>query len=244
MNTAVDPLAPLLVLVPAYNEAASLAAVVADVRTHLPAADILIIDDASTDETVSLLPRLGVKWMRLSDRLGPGAAVRAGLRFALSLGYRTIVRVDGDGQHPASAICELLEPLRQGTTDVVIGSRYLAGASDRVPVVRRTLHILLGHVLSVITGRRVTDPTSGLWAFGPRAVRLLAEHHPSGYPEPELLLFLSRNGVEVAEVPVRMLPRLAGRTSLTPPRTGAAMARLLLLLVIVPLRDAVGGRDD
>jgi hypothetical protein len=113
-----------------------------------------------------------------------------------------------------------------------------------VPWRRRVGHRTLGVVLSMLTGQRVTDPTSGLWAFGPHALRLLAEHHPSGYPEPELVLFLSRNAMRVLELPVTMRSRIAGRSSLTAQRTGAAMARLLLLLVVVPLRSAIGGSDD
>ena len=98
-------------------------------------------------------------------------------------------------------------------------------------------------VLTVLTGRRVTDPTSGLWAFGPKAVSMLADHHPSGYPEPELRLFLSRNRLRAMEIPVTTRARPAGQTSLTARRTSAAMARLLLHLVVVPLRGAVRERS-
>jgi hypothetical protein len=82
----------------------------------------------------------------------------------------------------------------------------------------------------------VTDPTSGLWAFGPRAVRLLARHHPTGYAEPELRLLVSRNGLRVDEVPIAVRERRAGHTSITAARAGIALARTLLALVIVPLR--------
>ena len=92
--------------------------------------------------------------------------------------------------------------------------------------------------LSVVTGRRVTDPTSGSWAFGARALDLLRRTHPTGYPEPELFLLLNRNGLGVEEVPIRVRPRLAGKTSLTWARTGQAFARTLLAMVIVPLRRA------
>jgi hypothetical protein len=98
-------------------------------------------------------------------------------------------------------------------------------------------------VLTMLTRRRVTDPTSGLWAFGPQALAVPADHHPSGYPEPELRLFLSRNGLRAIEVPVRMHERPAGQTSLTASRTSAAVARLLVRLVVVPLRAAVRPRS-
>jgi len=137
--------------------------------------------------------------------------------------------------------------LLQRHADVVLGSRYIdprsaaadrsllgqAGGSERLP-----LRLLAG-CLSALTGKQVTDPTSGFCAFGPRAIQLLAEHHPTGYPEPELRLFLSRNRLRVSEVAVLARPRLAGRTSLTPVRMVGAGARVLLALVIEPLRAAV-----
>jgi hypothetical protein len=104
---------------------------------------------------------------------------------------------------------------------------------------RRAGQYLLAPLLSLVVGRRVTDPTSGFWAFGPRAVRLLSEHHPTGYPEPELLLLLSRNGLRVVEVPIEMRERSGGRSSLTIRRAGVALARVLLAVVIVPLRARV-----
>jgi glycosyltransferase involved in cell wall biosynthesis len=233
-----------LLIIPAYNEAASLPAVVAEIQARQPRLDLLIIDDGSTDATPTLLPRLGVRWVRLSLRLGTGAAVRTGLRYAVARGFDTVVRLDGDGQHPAQAIDRLLAPIRSNEADAVVGSRYIDGLEGHRNVVRRASQSLLGRILSVLTAQEVTDPTSGLWAFGPAALRVLVDHHPSGYPEPELLLFLGRNGLRVTEVGVEMRDRYAGRSSLTPPRTGAALARLLLLLVVVPLRAAVGSRRD
>ena len=231
--------ADFIALIPAYNEAASLPAVVDELRRSAPASDILVVDDASSDETAAVLERLGVRRLRLRQRLGVGGAVRAGLRYARRLGHDIVVRVDGDGQHDASDIPLLLEPIRAGRADVTRGSRYRAGGNGEPSRVRRTSLGLLARCLSFVTKQPVTDPTSGFWAFGPRAVRFLAAHHPSGYPEPELHLLLSRNGLRVEEVPIRMRGRLGGRTSLTPLRTGHLLARTLLALVVVPLRSAV-----
>jgi hypothetical protein len=234
----------VLILIPAYNEAASLPAIVQEVRTHAPAADILVVDDGSEDGTTAAIENLGVYWVRLSQRLGTGAAVRTGLRYARARGYDAVVRLDGDGQHPAALIAPLLEPIASGRADVVIGSRY---RTQRRPpstsFVRRLMHYLLGRILTHTTGRLVTDATSGLWAFGGHTLMLLADHHPSGYPEPELVLFLNRNGLRVVEIPVEMRERLAGRSSLTLRRTGTALARLLIHLVVVPLRSTVKARS-
>src|SRR6478609_5336254 len=101
----------LLVLIPAYNEAASLPSVLAEVRALVPGADILVIDDGSSDGTFRLVDRLGVRVLRIHERIGVGGAVRTGLRYAGRLGYSRVVRVDGDGQHPPAEIDALVAPL-------------------------------------------------------------------------------------------------------------------------------------
>ena len=231
----------LLAVVPAYNERANLSRVVADLSRVMPQRDILIVNDGSTDETADLLPSLGVQWLTLSQRLGVGGAVRTGIRHAQRRGYNCVVRIDGDAQHRACDIGRLLAPVAAGRTDVTLGSRFLRRGSDSLGV-RRLTQALLAVCLSFVTRRRVTDPTSGFWLFGPKALRLLAGHHPAGYAEPELLLFLGRNGLRVSEVPIRMRPRTAGRTSLTAARTALAFARTVLAFVVVPFRQLVEGQ--
>jgi hypothetical protein len=224
-----------LCIIPAYNEAANLGAVVAELRSLRPGLDILIVDDGSTDRTMAIVPMLGVRWLQLTDRLGIGSAMRAGLRYALRQGYDTVIRIDGDGQHRAGDIDALLTSVSASHADIAIGTRYHEGGALRKPRVISAL----AKLLSARTGRRVTDPTSGFYAVGPRAIRILAEHHPTGYPEPELRLFLRRNALSVVEVGVRPRARLTGRTSLTTGRLAGAAARVLLALVIVPLRRPV-----
>jgi glycosyltransferase involved in cell wall biosynthesis len=231
----------LLAVVPAYNERANLLRVVADLSRVIPRRDILIVNDGSTDGTPDLLPSLGVRWLTLSQRLGVGGAVQAGIRYAQRGGYTCVVRIDGDAQHRACDIARLLAPVASGRVDVALGSRFLRRRAE-APRFRRWTQALLAMCLSIVTRRRVTDPTSGFWLFGPKALRLLSGHHPAGYAEPELLLFLGRNGLCVSEVPIRMRPRTAGRTSLTAARTVLAFARTALAFVVVPFRQLVDGQ--
>jgi hypothetical protein len=229
----------LLVLIPAFNEADSLPLVIDDVRRNLGGADVLVINDASTDSTADLLPRLGTGWLTLPHRLGIGGALRAGMRYARRRGYDAVARMDGDGQHRACDVARLLAVVRHGCADAALGSRYLARPRTR-PGARVTQRALAA-CLSVMTGERVTDPTSGLWVFGPRAVHLLGRHHPDGYPEPELRLLLHRHGLRVRERAIASRQRHAGRTSLTPRRAVVAFARTLLALMVVPLRRTPEG---
>ena len=229
----------ILGLIPVHNEAATLAGVVADVRASHPDLDVLVVDDGSTDETPEVIDGLGVRWLRLPERMGVGNAMRAGLRYAARRGYDAAVRLDGDGQHRACDIRRLLTPLFDGRADVVLGSRYTTSHAE-TSIATRMAQRALSLCLTALTGRVVTDATSGFCALGPRAVRLLAEHHPTGYPEPELRLFLERNDLRVVEVPIQARSRQGGRTSLTPFRMTTASARFLLAMIIVPFRSGVG----
>jgi glycosyltransferase involved in cell wall biosynthesis len=223
-----------LTLIPAHNEAGNLPAVIDEIREQCRDLDILVVDDGSTDGTTRVLDQLGVRRLGWPLRRGVGCAVRAGLRYGARLGFEVVVRLDADGQHDAADIERLLTRLAQDDVDAVLGSRYVE-TYPGPKVLKRTL----AAVVSAVTRRRITDATSGFWALGPRAVALLAEHHPRGYPEPELHLFLSRNGLRVAEVPVCSRARLSGRSSLTLVRLLAAGARVLLAVIIVPLRQRV-----
>ena len=228
----------MLAVVPAYNEVENLNRVVGELRRLAPGIDVLVVNDGSTDATGDVLPQLGVRWLTMAARVGVGGAVRAGLRYALRNGYSYVVRIDGDGQHRTSDIRRLLEPVVTDRLDVVIGSRFLARRRRRLTVLRGA-QALLAVCLTAATKRRITDPTSGFYLFGPRALRLLAHHHPTGYAEPELLLLLHRNGLRAGEVPIRIRPRLKGRTSLTPLRALVAVGRTLVALFVAPARRAV-----
>jgi glycosyltransferase involved in cell wall biosynthesis len=200
---------------------------------------MLVVDDGSSDSTPRLLTRLGVRRLRLPQHLGLGSAMRAGLRYASWLGYRHVVRLDGDGQHDPAQIQRLIAPIRRGECDAVRGSRYLEVSGYRSPAWRRVGQRALASVLSRLTRHRVTDPTSGFWAFGPRAVELLADHHPTDYPEPELSLLLHRNRLATSEVGVAMRARRSGSSSFTIARGLVAAGRVALAVIVVPWRAPI-----
>jgi hypothetical protein len=229
LRPASAPPRDVVVIIPAYNEAPNLPHVVDELRRACPDVRPIVVDDGSEDETPRVLQGMRVDHLRLGARLGVGGAVRAGLRYARILGCEYAVRIDGDGQHRPSDVQRVLTPVLAGAADLAVGAR-------RSGTLVRPLHAALAACLTIMTRTRVTDPTSG-----PRAVRLLAVHHPTGYAEPELRLLAARNGLRVCEVPIVVRRRLAGRTSLTAPRAGLALARTLLALIVVPLRAAVEG---
>jgi|SRR5579883_1624205 len=230
----------LLFIVPAYNEAASLPGVVADLRAHYPTADIVVVNDGSTDDTAAVARRLGVHLLDLPYNLGIGGAVQTGLLFAERGGYDVAVQFDGDGQHRADEVCILLDALAVTGADVVIGSRFLQRTPYRGQPARRLGIAVLRAVISLLLGQRITDSTSGFRAFNRAAIRFLARRYPQDYPEPESVVTLCREGFRLYEAPVRMRERQAGRSSITPLRSAYYMAKVLLAVAIGASRGPEG----
>jgi len=202
-----------VVIIPAYNEAGSIAGVVEDVKRAVPDFDVVVVDDGSTDATASVVPEWATV-ISLPFNLGIGAAMQTGYRFAAEHGYDVAVQVDGDGQHPASEIVGLVETLREGDADMVIGSRFLEAGRYRQTAARAVGSRLLLLLLRILTGRTYTDCTSGFRAANRRVIRVFSHWYPDDYPEPEVVLLLHRSGFRVAETSVRMHQRVNGRSSI------------------------------
>jgi glycosyltransferase involved in cell wall biosynthesis len=206
----------VLIIVPAYNEAESIGVVIDNVRTHAPWADVVVVNDGSSDATACIAEARGTFVLNLPYNLGIGGAVQTGYKFAEEQGYDVAIQVDGDGQHPAESIPELLTRLQTGQADMIIGSRFVSERSDyRVPFARLVGIKILSAVISLLSRRPVTDPTSGFRAANRDVIRLLARMYPRDYPEPEAIVLLHREGYVVAEVAVKMNPRSGGTSSIS-----------------------------
>jgi len=204
----------LLVIIPAFNEEESLPLVVAEARQHLPFADLLVIDDGSTDHTAEVANKLGVELLVNSRNQGIGYTVQRGWRWALEYGYEVAMQVDGDGQHDTAYAGRLLEAIAAGA-DLVIGSRFLNGIGYEIPKLRRRAMRLVASWISRMAGQSIADCTSGFRAAGPRTIRLFADRYAQDYPEPVGLVTACKAGLRVVEVPVNMRERQAGRSSIT-----------------------------
>jgi glycosyltransferase involved in cell wall biosynthesis len=226
----------VLVVVPAYNEARSVAAVVGEVKHALPAADVLVVDDGSKDGTAALARDAGALVVRLPINLGVGGAMRTGFRFAQRFGYDAVVQVDGDGQHDASFLPGLVEGL--AASDVVIGARF-AGAGDYAVRGPRAWAIrVLAAVISRIVRQPVSDATSGYRAANARAIAVFAQHYPSEYlgDTVESLVIARRRGLTVSQLPVAMRPRVGGRPSQGPFASTLYLGRALFALALALVR--------
>ncbi|MBI5546082.1 MAG: glycosyltransferase family 2 protein [Deltaproteobacteria bacterium] len=226
----------LLAMVPAFNEARNLPHVVAALR-RLPECDVCVIDDGSSDDTAQVAAGLGVQLLRLPVNLGIGGAVQTGYRWAHERGYEVAVQVDGDDQHDPSYLPELIAPILAGRADLVIGSRFLREGGFRSTASRRAGIWYLSALLRLRCGIRITDPTSGFRAAGPRAIELFARDYPSDYPEPEAVAIATRHGLRVQEAPVQMRQRRHGQSSINAARTLYYLAKLSLALLLLPVPD-------
>lgn len=228
----------ILILIPAFNEAATIRHVVRSVRAIVPHADVLVIDDGSTDATTDEANAAGALVVRHTFNLGIGGAVQTGLKFARRDGYDFILRLDGDGQHNPADIPPVLTALRESRADAVFGSRFLE--DDRamgIPVSRRLGIRFFALAVSVLTRRRATDTTSGFCGFNRRAIQTLARYMPQDYPEVESRVILHKAGLTTLELPVDMQVRRSGVSSIDNWRSIYYALKVSVAVLITALKD-------
>ncbi|KAE8764555.1 glycosyltransferase family 2 protein [Georgenia thermotolerans] len=235
------PSAPdLLVIVPAWNEEIPLPGVVTELLQKVPGADILVVDDGSTDATAAVAAAAGAKVLQLPLNLGVGGAMRAGYVYADRKGYSRTVQVDADGQHDPAEIPLLLEALETEGADVVIGARFAGVGTYEARGPRRWSMKFLAAVLSRVTRTRLTDTTSGFKACSRRAIKLFSQDYPAEYlgDTVEALVIAARHGLAVRQVPVAMRPRAGGTPSHSPLKAGIFLMRALMALAVALTRPS------
>jgi glycosyltransferase involved in cell wall biosynthesis len=222
----------ILIIVPAFNEEESITGVIRDLRKYVPQADVLIVDDGSADATTQVAREMGAKVLELPFNLGIGGAVQTGYLYAYQHGYDIAVQFDGDGQHIASEVKKLIEPLESGRADLSIGSRFLNPGAYHAPIFRKLGIRLFSFVLSRILGMAVTDSTSGFRAANRRAIEFFSRSYPDDYPEVESLVLLHKMNMRMEEVAAAMRERTSGRSSITPVRSVYYMTKVLMAIFI------------
>jgi glycosyltransferase involved in cell wall biosynthesis len=221
-----------LVFIPALNEEASLPAVLDELHRELPGADLLVVDDGSTDATSVVARQHASEVLRFDVNQGLTVVIAAGYGYALREGYLYCGRVDADGQHPVPELLRLLERVRSGACDVAVGSRFVSGDGYEPyryrPTAARALGTsLLRRAMALRLGRDFGDATSGMYAANRKALPLLSQPYTSGAPEVESLIRLSDAGLVVCEVPVDMRERASGESKLR----GKRAVKLVLTVV-------------
>lgn len=199
-------------MMPALNEAGRIGSVVREVFSILPSADVVVVNDGSSDATAREAQGAGAIVLPHAVRMGYGASLETGYLYADQQGYDVVLQMDSDGQHLPGELHSLLKPLESGEADIVIGSRFAGGASGfKTSFIRRFGQRFFGGLLWMMTGQRFSDPTSGFQGLSRRAIRFFSSGvFPCDYPDADVLLMAHRSGLRIREVPVRMVARSGG----------------------------------
>lgn len=207
----------IAVIIPAYNEAKSISKVVEDVNNiRIEGFEVrpIVVNDCSTDNTSEIVSKLECDLLNLPINLGIGGAVQTGYHFAESKNFDLAVQMDGDGQHPAKELFKLVEKMESTGCDIVIGSRFIEKKGFQSSFIRRLGIVYLRNLIKLLTGKTITDSTSGFRIFNAKALALATEYYPDEYPEPESIIYFINRGMTVNEVAVEMIERQAGTSSI------------------------------
>jgi glycosyltransferase involved in cell wall biosynthesis len=222
-----------LAIVPAYNEEASVGAVIDEIKTVAPGFEIVVVDDGSSDRTAAVAEEHGAVVLRLPYNVGIGGAVQTGHQYAAERGFDLAIQIDGDGQHDPSEIATLQTAMAESpTVDMISGSRFATDTGYVAPISRRTGIHIFAFLLSRLVRQPVTDPTSGFRLYNRRAIQLFARDYPHDYPEVEAVLMLHHSQLRMREVAVRMFQRGGGVSSISSGKSAYYMTKVLLALFI------------
>ncbi|MBQ3706225.1 MAG: glycosyltransferase family 2 protein [Clostridia bacterium] len=219
-----------LVIIPAYNEEASLPSTVEELREKAPGADYVIVNDGSGDGTAEVCRAGGYPLLNLPTNLGLAGAFQTGMRYALEQGYDAAMQLDADGQHDPAFIAPMVEKMEREQLDLVLGSRFLT--SSRPRSLRMAGNALIEWAVRLTTGQKVTDPTCGMRLYGRRVMTHMA-YSPVARPEPDTLALLIRSGARTGEVPVSIRERQAGESYLSLGKSVRYMAQMGMNIFIL-----------
>ena len=223
----------VLIIIPAYNEEETIGSVLDAIHAEAPDYSVLVVDDGSTDRTAAIAAaRHDTILVRMPFNAGIGGAMQTGYKYAERNSYDIAIQCDADGQHPVAEIPRLVEKMREGQLDLVIGSRYVADTGYRPSFSRRVGKSLLSRLINGFIGGGITDTTSGFRAANRRVIACFAHHYPDDYPEAESLVLLHMQDLKAGEVPVTMAARQGGATSIKPPHAAYYIVKVALAIFV------------
>lgn len=221
-----------LVIIPAYNEQDSILYTIEDIRRHCDGVDYVVINDCSRDGTEQILRQNGINYISLPCNLGIGGGVQTGYQYAQDNGYDIAIQFDGDGQHEAKYLPDLIRPIAAGDADVAIGSRFVRHEGFQSSGIRRFGISFLSGLIQLLCGVRVRDVTSGMRAVNRRFIEEYAHRYAQDYPEPEAIIDAAKKGARIVEVPVEMRQRQGGTSSINAFRSVYYMIKVSLALIL------------
>ena len=196
----------------------------------------MIINDCSVDRTREICEEKGYNIVNLPINLGIGGAVQTGYKYALEYGYDVAVQVDGDGQHDPEFLDTMAKHLMDNHLDMVIGSRFIEKQGFQSSRLRRVGIVFFSKLIFLLTGHKITDPTSGLRMIGRNVMQVFAADYPRDYPEPETVVAVLRRGMKIEEIPVIMKEREGGVSSISLKKSVYYMIKVTLAILIERIR--------
>lgn len=226
-----------LIIIPAYNESANIKKTIADIRNNAEGFDYVVINDCSTDNTREILEENGYNYIDLPINLGIGGAVQTGYKYAYENDYDMAVQVDGDGQHDVAFLNDMAKELVNRDADMVIGSRFIDKEGFQSTAMRRIGIVYFSTLLKILTGKRITDPTSGMRMAGKKVIKRFAAVYPADYPETESTMEAICHNLKVVEIPVVMRERQGGKSSIFGIKSLYFMIKVTLAVIVERFRS-------
>ena len=217
----------VLIVVPAYNEEKNIEAVVNDI-TENTQYDYIIINDCSKDNTKRVCESNQFNYLSLPVNYGLTSGIQLGMKYALENDYDIAIQFDGDGQHQAIYLKDLVEEIINSNCDIVIGSRFVTKEKPK------SLRMLGSNIISIciklVTGQKIKDPTSGMRAYNKDVIEEFVKD-PSLTPEPDTIAYMIKKGRKIKEVQVEMRERMYGESYLRPIKAAEYMLNIIASII-------------
>ena len=237
----------ICLIIPCFNESANIGPLIDEIDSVDSNLEIIVINDGSEDSTSEVAKKTGrATVIDLPVNLGVGGAVQTGFKYAMESNMNFAIKFDGDGQHDPAGLADLILPLQEDKADIVIGSRFISRNSGYQSSFWRRIGIKYFETLcKLLTGKKITDPTSGLRAYNRRAIAFMALHYPSfDYPEPEELVLAYKNNLRIEEISSVMRERKAGVSTISSGMSIYYMLKVTLAMLFIYIREPVAKKSD
>lgn len=225
-----------LIIIPAYNEEKSIKSVVESIYEKTKECDVVVINDGSKDNTYNEAKKTKATVINLPNNLGIGGAVQTGYLYAYKNDYDIAIQVDADGQHDPKYINEMIEFIKNGQTNMVIGSRFVEKTSYKQTFFRMFGIKITSTIIKMLTGKKIYDTTSGFRAIDRSIIVSFANNYPYDYPEPCTNMEMIIKGKEILEIPVEMKQRETGVSSISPLKSVKYMLKVILSLFLMRIK--------
>lgn len=223
-----------IVIIPAYNEENNIGKVIQSIKNAGVMADIVVINDGSSDNTSELAKKAGAYVIDLPVNLGIGGAVQTGYLYAYASGYDIAIQVDGDGQHNGSDLTRIIYELEKNHADIAIGSRFVEESKYKASFFRKIGIHFFSKLVTTLIHYPVCDTTSGYRGVNKKAIELFSRYYPKDYPEVETIVYAYLMGLRIKEIPVNMNPRYSGKSSISLWKGLYYIVKVTIMLLLIP----------